>query len=74
MYPMSYFKEKLPNYYWLIEWNPIAIIVEAFRTMVFGTGELNFFKLIYAAILSCFIFLIGLVIFNKTEKSFIDTI
>ena len=74
MYPMSYFKEKLPTYYWLIEWNPIAIIVEAFRTMVFGTGELNSFKLIYAAISSCFIFLIGLVIFNKTEKSFIDTI
>ncbi len=74
MYPMSYFKEKLPNYYWLIEWNPIAIIVESFRTMVFGTGELNTFKLIYAVITSCILFLIGLVIFNKTEKSFIDTI
>jgi lipopolysaccharide transport system permease protein len=74
MYPMSYFKEKLPNYYWLIEWNPIAIIVESFRTMVFGIGELNTFKLIYAVITSCILFLIGLVIFNKTEKSFIDTI
>ena len=74
MYPMSYFKEKLPNYYWLIEWNPIAIIVESFRTMVFGTGELNTFKLIYAVVTSCILFLIGLVIFNKTEKSFIDTI
>ena len=74
MYPMAYFKEKLPNYYWLIEWNPIAIIVESFRTMVFGTGELNTFKLIYAVVTSCILFLIGLVIFNKTEKSFIDTI
>jgi lipopolysaccharide transport system permease protein len=74
MYPMSYFEEKLPNYYWLIEWNPIAIIVEAFRTMVFGTDDLDSFKLIYAGIISCIIFLTGLVIFNKTEKSFIDTI
>ncbi len=74
MYPMSYFEEKLPNYYWLIEWNPIAIIVEAFRTMVFGTDDLDSFKLFYAGIISCIIFLTGLVIFNKTEKSFIDTI
>lgn len=74
MYPMSYFKDKLPNYYWLIEWNPIAILIESFRTMVFGSGELDVNKLIYTIITSFMIFLIGLVIFNKTEKSFIDTI
>lgn len=74
MYPMSYFKDKLPNYYWLIEWNPIAIIVESFRTIILGVGELEVSKLIFAALLSCIIFLVGLVIFNKTEKSFIDTI
>ncbi|BAO74413.1 ABC transporter permease [Winogradskyella sp. PG-2] len=74
MYPMSYFKDKLPNYYWLIEWNPIAIIIESFRTMVFGEGNIEVNKLIYTVIISCIIFLVGLVIFNKTEKSFIDTI
>jgi lipopolysaccharide transport system permease protein len=74
MYPMSYFKEKLPDYYWLIEWNPIAIIVEAFRTMVFDNIELNITMLIYASVISSLIFLFGLVIFNRTEKSFIDTI
>ena len=60
MYPMSYFKDKLPNYYWLIEWNPIAIIVESFRTMSFGTGNLDVTKLVYASIISILIFLIGL--------------
>ncbi|NRD22834.1 ABC transporter permease [Winogradskyella litoriviva] len=74
MYPMSYFMDKLPNYYWLIEWNPIAILVETFRTMVFGVGDLDFYKLAYTMIISAIVFLIGLVIFNKTEKSFIDTI
>lgn len=74
MYPMAYFKDKLPNYYWLIEWNPIAIIIESFRTMVFGTGDIDIYKLTYVIAISCLIFLIGLVIFNKTEKSFIDTI
>jgi lipopolysaccharide transport system permease protein len=74
MYPMSYFKDKLPDYYWLIEWNPIAIMIEIFRNMVFGVGEFNSVNLIYTTILCCIVFLIGLVIFNKTEKSFIDTI
>jgi lipopolysaccharide transport system permease protein len=74
MYPMAYFKDKLPNYYWLIEWNPIAIIIESFRTMLFGVGLLETNKLIYLVITSCIVFLIGLIIFNKTEKSFIDTI
>lgn len=74
MYPMSYFKDKLPDYYWLIEWNPIAIIIESFRTMVFGVGDLDIFKFIYITLTSFIIFLIGLVIFNKTEKTFIDTI
>tara|TARA_B100001057_G_scaffold417280_1_gene435822 strand:- start:18804 stop:19688 length:885 start_codon:yes stop_codon:yes gene_type:complete len=74
MYPMSYFKIKLPDYYWLIEWNPIAVLVEAFRTIVLGLGDLDYNKLIYAAIISIVTFLVGLIIFNKTEKSFIDTI
>ena len=74
MYPMSYFKDKLPNYYWFIEWNPIAIIIESFRSMAFGSGDLDTYKLTYTVIMSFVVFLIGLVIFNKTEKSFIDTI
>ena len=74
IYPMSYFKDKLPDYYWLIEWNPIAITIESFRTISFGDNSLEMIKLVYTAIASCVIFLIGLVIFNKTEKSFIDTI
>jgi len=74
MYPLSYFKDKLPNYYWLIEWNPIAVIIESFRVIVFGDGVLDIKKIIYAVVISCIIFLMGLVIFNKTEKSFIDTI
>ena len=74
VYPMSYFKDKLPNYYWLIEWNPIAIIVESFRTIVLGDGYLDIDKIIYTLIISVIIFLSGLTIFNKTEKSFIDTV
>lgn len=74
MYPMSYFKERLPSLFWLIEYNPIAIVVQTFRDISLNTGDVDFTKLIYAASVSIFVFLLGLVIFNKTEKSFIDSI
>jgi len=74
MYPLSYFEEKLPNYSWLVEYNPIAIIVETFRNMTLGVDLFYLDKFIYAVVFSILIFLLGLVVFNKTEKSFIDTV
>jgi lipopolysaccharide transport system permease protein len=74
MYPLSFFKEKLPNLSWIVEYNPMTTIIEAFRYMTLGVGDYSLFKMIYAGVVSIIIFFIGLIIFNKTEKSFIDTI
>jgi lipopolysaccharide transport system permease protein len=74
MYPLSYFEEKLPDYSWLVEYNPIAIIIETFRHITLGVDTFYTSKFIYAFIFSIVIFLAGLVVFNKTEKSFIDTV
>ena len=74
MYPLSYFKEKLPEYSWLVAYNPMTTIIELFRQMTLGVGSFAFSNFIYAGVISVILFLIGLVIFNKTEKSFIDTV
>lgn len=74
MYPLSFFKEKLPNLSWIVEYNPMTTIIEAFRYMTLGAGDYSLSKMVYASVISLVVFLIGLVIFNKTEKSFIDTI
>ncbi|NNK27366.1 MAG: ABC transporter permease, partial [Flavobacteriaceae bacterium] len=76
MYTVSYFKEKLPDIAWLVEWNPMTIIIEAFRHMTLGAnaGDIDSVKFLYAVVFSLIAFFIGLGIFNKTEKSFIDTI
>lgn len=76
MYSVEYFKEKLPDYAGLVEWNPMTIIIEGFRYMTLGAeaGSFDNGKILYAVIFSIITFLIGLAIFNKTEKSFIDTI
>jgi lipopolysaccharide transport system permease protein len=74
MYPLSYFKTELPQYAWLVEYNPIAIVIETFRNMTLSTDVFYVDKFIYAVVFSILIFLFGLIIFNKTEKSFIDTV
>lgn len=74
MYPLAHFKEKLPEYYPLIKWNPITAIIETFRNITLGVGEFSLSYLAYALSFSIVVFLIGLVIFNKTEKQFIDTV
>lgn len=74
MYPMETIVHKAPKYAWLVLYNPLAITIEAFRGMVFGIGMVTFSDIMYALINSVIVFMLGLVIFNRTEKSFIDTV
>lgn len=74
MYPLSYFKEKVPEYAWLVEFNPMTTVIELFRYLTMGVGEFSISKFTYAGIISVILFLIGLIIFNRTEKNFIDTV
>ena len=74
MYPLSYFKEKIPEYSWIVEYNPMTTIIEMFRYMTLGTGDYSVSKLIYVGLISLGFFLFGLIVFNRTEKTFIDTV
>lgn len=74
MYPMELIKDKLPKLGWLVEYNPLAYVIETARYMLLNTGEISILGLSYTFIFTVVIFLIGVLIFNKTEKSFIDTV
>ena len=80
MYPLDLIKTKvtegsIPNITgFLIEYNPMTTIIEAFRFIALGVGDFSFSKLIYVIVVSSILFLVGLIIFNKTEKTFIDTV
>jgi len=75
-YPISQFKEKAPEYAWIVDFNPIAQIIEGFRYCLFATDNLQFNMqgLLYISIVGVALFLIGLGLFNRTEKTFIDTV
>lgn len=74
MYPLALVKEKLSSYSAIVEYNPVAHIVEAYRYMLLNTGTSNINGLLISFALSIFLVLLGLVVFNKTEKTFIDTV
>ncbi len=74
MYPLAIVKDKLPDYYWLVEYNPLAQLVEGYRFMLLNTGAANTTELFMNTGLTIFLLIVGLAIFNRTEKTFIDTV
>ncbi len=74
MYPMVLIKTKLPDYVWLVQYNPLAYIIETTRYMLLGIGDISVWGLVYTISITLIVFFIGLLVFNKTEKSFIDTV
>ena len=74
VYPISLAKEKFPEFSWVIEYNPLAYLIEITRYVLIGEGVVSSFGLIYISVVTLTVLIIGLLIFNKTEKSFIDTI
>lgn len=75
-YPMSEVTNKVPSYAWVVEYNPIAHMVEGFRYSLFGGETLSFDWMVLGviALAGVLIFLLGLLLFNRTEKTFIDTV
>ena len=71
IYPVSAIPEKYKLY---ILANPMTPIIEAFKHAFLGTGYLNASGLLYATAFTFVTFLIGVIIFNKTEQNFIDTV
>ena len=71
IYPLSAAPIK---YKYLIELNPMTGIIEAFRYGFLGQGELTWHSLGYSTLITLVSLVLGVVIFNKTEKTFVDTI
>ena len=74
MYPMELIKQKLPQFGWIVAYNPLAYIIETSRFMLLGVGSVSALGLLYTFFVTLALFFTGLLIFNRTEKNFIDTV
>lgn len=71
IYPLSAAPEKYKK---IIELNPMTGIIEAFRFAFLGKGEFSFWSIGYSTVVTIVVLVLGTLIFNKTEKNFVDTI
>jgi len=74
IYPLSVAQAKYPKYSWLIKFNPITAVIETIRYGLLGKGSFSWELLSYSILSTALILLIGIVIFNKVEKTFVDTV
>jgi lipopolysaccharide transport system permease protein len=74
IYPLSVAEAKYPAYSWLIKFNPITAIIETFRYSFLGKGGFSWQLIGYSFITTIIVLLAGTIIFNKVEKTFIDTV
>jgi lipopolysaccharide transport system permease protein len=74
IYPLSIATSKYPAYSWIIKYNPVTPIIETFRYGFFGRGDFSWGLLGYSCVITTTILLLGIIIFNKVERTFVDTI
>ena len=73
--PIIYPVSSIPKRWrWVAEINPISPIVETFRAGFLGAGSASWLRLSYSFVFMLVVLLIGVVIFNRVEKTFIDTV
>ena len=70
-YPLSQVPEFLSK---IIRLNPMTPIVNNFKYAFLGCGQLEVTSWIYSWIFTIVVLFIGVLIFSKTEKTFIDTV
>jgi len=59
---------------WMLFLNPLVSLMEAIKFSFLGQGIFSWFYLAYSSIFTLVILLIGVLVFNKVEKGFIDTV
>lgn len=72
VYPLSSLGDGLSAV--IVRLNPVTCAVEAFRWMFLGTGTVELTQWIISAAVTAVLVLAGIMIFNRVEKTFMDTV
>lgn len=71
IYPASQMPPKVAA---ILSWNPLAPLFEATRYGFLGVGSFSWTGIVYSAIFTIIAFLTATVIFNRVERTFMDTV
>ena len=71
VYPLSVIPEK---WHYILSFNPMVGIIEFSRQLIFGISSFQIEQLINGLITTIFFMIIGLLSYNRVEKTFLDTV
>ncbi len=71
IYPLSEIPEK---YRIFVLANPLTPIIETFRFALLGAGTVNWIYLAYSCAFTVLVLALGIILFNKVEQTFMDTV
>lgn len=74
IYPLSTVLTKFPKYGWIITYNPMSPIIETFRLGFLGKGTFSWELMGYTSAITFLVLFMGIFIFNKVERNFVDTV
>jgi lipopolysaccharide transport system permease protein len=71
IYPLSIIPSKLKVF---ILANPVTAIILVFKNSLLGTQSIGYGYLLYSSAFTLLILFIGIIIFNRVERTFMDTV
>jgi lipopolysaccharide transport system permease protein len=71
VYPISQVPE---NWRWVVNLNPMSAVVQAFRHLMLGAAGPGLNAMTYSVGITLILLAIGLALFSRIERSFMDTI
>ncbi len=74
IYPLSIMEKQYSKYMWIISYNPVTPIIEAFKYGFLGEGMFSWGGLLYSFVFTIVLLLLGTIIFNKVERNFMDVV
>jgi lipopolysaccharide transport system permease protein len=74
IYPLSVMAGSSKKYLLLIKANPLTSVMETFKFGFLGQGTFSWFALGYSLLFSIIVLFVGIIVFNKVERSFMDVI
>lgn len=73
--PVIYPSSSVPKHYiWLVNLNPLGGLFDYMRYAYLGVGDFSLGLLLYPSFFSVLILIIGILVFNKVQKTFVDTV
>ena len=74
IYPLSIMQERYSKFMWIVQYNPITPIIEAFKYGFLGEGIFTWGSLLYSFCFTIVLIILGTIVFNKIERNFMDVV